>query len=307
MREKTEIALLLPCYNEALTIRKVIRDFRKEIPDLTVYVYDNNSTDETVAYAKKENAIVRYEYKQGKANVVRTMFRDVEADVYIMVDGDDTYPASEVRKLLDPVVESNFYMVIGDRLSTGAYASENRRSFHQFGNNLVCFLINKLFKSGLKDIMSGYRVFNRAFVKNYPVLCKGFELETEMSIFALNNNLAIKEIPVSFKDRPEGSISKLNTFRDGRKVILTIFNLFRHYRPFLFFGIFAIIAVICALIIGYPVILEYIRYKYVYKVPSAILASGMVMIAFICFAIGLILDTISALDKKNFQVNLNKK
>ena len=196
-------------------------------------------------------------------------------------------------------------MAIGDRLSNGTYFAENTRNFHQIGNRLVRFLINQLFRSELKDIMTGYRVFNRAFVKNYPVLCKGFELETEMTIFALNNNMGIREVPINFQERPEGSYSKLNTFSDGRKVIMTIFNLFRHYQPFFFFSLIALLFIVASLAVGLPVIMEYIHFKYIYKVPSAILASGLMLIAILSFAIGLILDTISIIDKKNFQVILS--
>ena len=301
-----EIALLIPCYNEAQTIQKVIKDFRQEIPGLKIYIYDNNSTDNTADLAHQENAIVRHEYKQGKANVVRSMFRNIDADIYIMVDGDDTYPAAQIKSLLKPLEEDYYFMIIGDRLTNGTYASENSRSFHQFGNNLVKLLINKLFNTNLKDIMTGYRVFRREFVKSYPVLCKGFELETEMTIFALHNNLPILEVPIDYKERPEGSFSKLNTFKDGFRVILTIFNLFRHYRPFLFFTSIALFFFISSLAIGFPVVREYIEFKYIYKVPSAVLASGLSIFALISFAIGLILDTISNIDRKNFEINLNR-
>ncbi|HEX2933984.1 MAG TPA: glycosyltransferase family 2 protein [Bacteroidales bacterium] len=301
-----EIAILIPCYNEGSSIQQVVNDFKVQLPDAKIYVYDNNSTDDTIAKATEAGAIIGREFIQGKANVVRRMFREIEADIYIMVDGDNTYPASEVHKLLDPVMDGGYFMAIGDRHSNGTYASENKRAFHNLGNNMVKFLINRLFNSRLNDIMTGYRVFNRYFVKNYPVLCQGFELETEMSIFALNNKLAIKEIPITFQDRAEGSYSKLNTFSDGRKVILTIFNLFRHYRPFFFFSIVALTGILLSLLIGYPVISEYIQYKYIYKVPSAILASGLMVMSIIVFSIGLILDTISILDKKNFQIEMNK-
>lgn len=301
-----EIAVLVPCFNEELTIQKVIQDFKYHLPDAKIYVYDNNSSDKTIEKALAKGAIIGKEFMQGKANVIRRMFREIEADIYIMVDGDDTYPASEVNRLLEPVTSGYYDVVIGDRLTNGTYGAENKRRFHQLGNNSVRFLINKLFRANLKDIMSGYRVFNKRFVKNYPVLCKGFELETEMSIFALNNGLAIKEIPVVFQDRPEGSLSKLNTFSDGRKVIITIFNLFRHYKPFLFFGTISVLFLLASFFVGLPVILEYINYKYIYKVPSAILASGLMIISIFTFSIGLILDTIAIIDKKNFQLHLNK-
>jgi hypothetical protein len=255
--------------------------------------------------AQSAGAIIGKEFKQGKANVIRRMFREIEADIYIMVDGDDTYPANEIGKLVAPVASGYYDVAIGDRLTNGTYAAENKRHFHQLGNNVVRIMINKIFNANLNDIMSGYRVFNKSFVKNYPVLCKGFELETEMSIFALNNNLSIKEIPIVFQDRPDGSVSKLNTFSDGRKVILTIFNLFRHYKPFLFFGVISVLFFITSLAVGFPVIMEYINYKYIYKVPSAILASGLVLVSIMTFTIGLILDTIAIIDKKNFQLQLN--
>jgi glycosyltransferase involved in cell wall biosynthesis len=299
-----EIALLIPCYNEEITIAKVISDFRGQIPDLKIYVYDNNSKDKTYEIAQKAGAIVEHEYRQGKANVVRSMFEKIDADIYIMVDGDDTYPAKHVKELMHPVVNEGYDMVIGDRLTNGTYSNENKRNFHEFGNNLVRYLINKLFKAELRDIMSGYRVFSKKFVKNYPVLYSGFELETDMTIFSLHNNLLLKEMPIDFQDRPEGSESKLNTFSDGFKVLLTIFNLFRHYKPLLFFGLISLLSLILALIFGIPVIKEYYLYNFVYKVPSAILASGLVLVSILTFAIGLILDTISKIDRRNFELRM---
>jgi glycosyltransferase involved in cell wall biosynthesis len=299
-----EIALLIPCYNEEITIAKVIKDFKEQIPDLKVYVYDNNSKDNTYEVAKQAGAIVDREYRQGKANVVRSMFEKIDADIYIMVDGDDTYPAKHVKDLLAPVLNDGYDMVIGDRLTNGTYSAENKRNFHEFGNNLVKNLINKLFKAKLRDIMSGYRVFSKKFIKNYPVLYSGFELETDMTIFSLHNNFLMKEIPIDFQDRPEGSESKLNTFTDGFKVLMTIFNLFRHYKPLLFFGIFSALSLLLALVFGIPVIREYYLYHYVYKVPSAVLASGLVLVSILTFAIGLILDTISRMDRKSFELHL---
>jgi glycosyltransferase involved in cell wall biosynthesis len=299
-----EIALLIPCYNEEITISKVINDFREQITELKIYVYDNNSKDQTYEIAKSAGAIVEHEYRQGKANVVRSMFEKINADVYIMVDGDDTYPAKHVRDLLAPVLNDGYDMVIGDRLTNGTYSNENKRNFHEFGNNLVRYLINKLFNANLKDIMSGYRVFSKKFIKTYPVLYSGFELETDMTIFSLHNNLLMKEIPIDFQDRPEGSESKLNTFSDGFKVLLTIFNLFRHYKPLLFFGLFSLFSLILAFVFGIPVIREYYLYNYVYKVPSAVLASGLVLVSILTFAIGLILDTISKIDRRNFELRI---
>ena len=217
-----KIAVLIPCYNEELTIEKVIKDFRKELPDADIYVYDNNSKDKTAEIAVANGAIVKHEYRQGKGNVVRTMFREIEADIYVMVDGDDTYPAEFVHKLIEPIRTGEADMTIGDRLSNGTYQEENKRHFHEFGNNLVKKSINVLFRTKLKDIMTGYRVFNRAFVKNMPILSKGFEIETEMTLYALDKRFIIKEIPITYRDRPHGSSSKINTVWDGYKVIKKI-------------------------------------------------------------------------------------
>ena len=224
-------AVLIPCYNEEITIEKVIKDFKKELPDAEIYVYNNNSKDKTAEIAEKNGAIVRHEYRQGKGNVVRSMFREIDADIYVMVDGDDTYPAEEVHKLIKPVVDGEADMVIGDRLTNGTYQKENKRHFHEFGNNLVKKSINVAFKTDLKDIMTGYRVFNKLFVKTMPVMSPKFEIETEMTIHALDKNFLIEEIPVTYRDRPEGSVSKLNTYSDGFKVLKTIFNLYKNYRP----------------------------------------------------------------------------
>ena len=302
-----KIALLVPCYNEEKTIAQVINDFKKYLPQAEIYVYDNNSSDATSKIALENGAHVKHEYQQGKANVVRSMFRQIEADIYIMVDGDNTYPASQVDKLLEVMEKRDCDMVVGDRLSNGTYGKENSRAFHNLGNNLVRVLINFIFKAKLTDIMTGYRVFSKRFVKNYPVMCSGFELETEMTIYALNNNLNIAEVPIDFIDRPEGSFSKLNTFTDGRKVILTIFNLFRHYKPLQFFGSISLFIIIISMFFGIPPIIEYFKFHYVYRVPSAILASGLMIIALLTIAIGLILDTIAINDKKQIQIQLQKK
>lgn len=301
-----KIAILVPCYNEEKTIESVVTDFKKQLPEASIYVYDNNSTDRTAEIASAHGAIVRHEYQQGKANVVRSMFYHIDADIYIMVDGDNTYPASQVHKLLKVMETKDCDMVIGDRHSNGTYGSENKRAFHGLGNNLVKWLINFIFNAKLRDIMTGYRIFSKRFVKNYPVMCQGFELETEMTIFALNNNLKIAEVPIDFIDRPEGSFSKLNTFTDGRKVILTILNLFRHYKPIQFFGSFSIFFGLCSILIGIPPIMEFYKFHYVYKVPSAILALGLMLVGLLTFAIGLILDTISINDKKQTQVHLQR-
>ena len=233
-------AVLIPCYNEALTIKKVIEDFSKELPEATIYVYDNNSSDQTVRIAKEAGAVVSFENKQGKGNVVRTMFREIDADIFVMVDGDDTYPAEEVHKLIQPIIEEKMDMVIGDRLSNGTYYKENKRPFHDFGNNLVRGLINHLFHSNIKDIMTGYRAFSRRFAKCMPVISDGFQIETEMTIFSLVYRLNVKEVPIVYRDRPEGSYSKLNTINDGMKVLITLFDLLKNYRPFFFFFIISI-------------------------------------------------------------------
>lgn len=252
-------AVLIPCYNEELTIEKVIKDFKKELPDADIYVYDNNSKDKTAQIAKANGAIVKHEYRQGKGNVVRSMFRDIDADIYVMVDGDDTYPAEEVHKLIKPVQEGRADMAIGDRLTNGTYQKENKRHFHEFGNNLVRKSINVLFNTKLKDIMTGYRVFNKVFVKNMPVMSPKFEIETEMSLHALDKKFIIEEIPIVYRDRPEGSVSKLNTVSDGMKVIKTIIKMFKDFKPRQFFWVIALIFVIIGLIVGIPVIVEFAK------------------------------------------------
>lgn len=288
-----KICLLIPCYNEATTIAKVVADFRRELPEAEIYVYDNNSGDDTAALAREAGAIVRTEPRQGKGCVARTMFRDIEADIYVMVDGDDTYPASEVRRLITPIEAGEADMAIGDRLSDGSYYRENHRSFHGFGNNLVRNTVNRFFGVRLRDIMTGYRAFSRRFVKSFPALSDGFQLETEMTIFALNANLRIVELPIRFSERPEGSFSKLNTFSDGLKVVATIMNLYRHYKPLRFFTLLSLLLLAAAIAVGIPPIAEFVRYRFVYKVPSAILASGLAVISVLTFICGLILDTMA--------------
>lgn len=305
MKEE-KIAVLIPCYNEELTIEKVIKDFRKELPEADIYVYNNNSKDKTEEIAKKNGAIVVNEYRQGKGNVVRSMFRDIEADIYIMVDGDDTYPAEFVHKLIEPIIEGKADMAIGDRLSNGTYQKENKRHFHEFGNNLVKKAINVLFKTDLKDIMTGYRAFNKMFVKNMPVLSPNFEIETEMSLYALDKKYIIKEIPIDYRDRPEGSNSKLNTVGDGIKVVKTIVRMFKDYRPFAFFTILTLIFLICGLAVGIPVLVEFFKTSLITKMPSAILATGFVSLAAITFQCGVILDTITRQHKENYELNLLK-
>ena len=302
----SKIAVLIPCYNEELTVEKVIKDFRRELPDADIYVYDNNSKDKTADIAVKNGAILRHEYKQGKGNVVRSMFYDIDADLYIMVDGDDTYPAEFVHELIKPVEEGKADMCIGDRLSNGTYQKENKRPFHEFGNNLVKKSINVLFKTDLKDIMTGYRVFNKKFVKNMPVMTNKFEIETEMSLYALDKGFVIKEIPILYRDRPEGSVSKLNTVSDGLKVLKTIFKMYKDYKPLRFFSYIAIILFLIGLIVGLPVIIEFFKTKYITKVPSAILATGLVTLSVIIAQCGVILDTVVRLNRENYQLSLLK-
>lgn len=299
-----KIAVLIPCYNEELTIEKVIKDFRKELPEADIYVYNNNSKDKTKEIAIKNGAIVVDEYKQGKGNVVRSQFRDIEADIYVMVDGDDTYPAEFVHQLIEPVRNGQADMTIGDRLSNGTYQKENKRPFHEFGNNLVKKAINVLFDTKLKDIMTGYRVFNKRFVKNMPVLSPKFEIETEMSLYALDKKYIIKEIPIVYRDRPEGSSSKLNTVGDGIKVVKTIARMFKDYKPFKFFGLIALILFIIGLAIGIPVLVEFFKTAYITKVPSAILATGFMGLAAVSLQCGIVLDTITRQHKKDYELNL---
>lgn len=300
-----KIAILIPCYNEEKTITKVVSDFKQQLPDADIYVYDNNSKDKTFELALNAGAYVRKEFRQGKGFVVQRMFREIDADFYVLVDGDDTYPAEDVVKLVSKA-EEGADIVVGDRLSNGTYANENKRGFHNFGNTLVRSLVNLLFKSQLKDIMSGYRVFSKDFVKTYPVLVGGFQLETDMTIFALDRNFVIAEVPIVYRDRPKGSFSKLNTFSDGTKVIVTIFNLFRYYRPFFYFSLVSIIFLLLGIFIGLPVIIEYIDTKYITKVPSAILAATFMMLGALSFVCGIILDAVKYSSKEMFELNMKK-
>ena len=299
-----KIAVLIPCYNEELTVEKTVSDFKRVLPNADIYVYNNNSKDRTKELALKAGAIVKDEYRQGKGAVVRSMFRYIDADVYIMVDGDDTYPAEEVEGLITPVLEGKADMVIGDRLSS-TYYIENKRPFHNFGNSLVKGLINFLFKSDLNDIMTGYRSFSKKFVKCMPVMSDGFQIETEMTIFALTNNMQVVNVPITYRDRPEGSESKLNTFSDGFKVLLTLFNLFKDNRPFLFFGSISIVIFIIGLLIGIPVIDEFIKTAYITKVPSAVLAAALMLNAFLMFSVGIILDAIKNQKRYLFECHMN--
>ena len=299
-----KIAVLIPCYNEELTVEKTVSDFKRVLPSADIYVYNNNSKDRTKELALKAGAIVKDEYRQGKGAVVRSMFRDIDADVYIMVDGDDTYPAEEVEGLIAPVLEGKADMVIGDRLSS-TYYTENKRPFHNFGNSLVKGLINFLFKSDLNDIMTGYRSFSKRFVKCMPVMSDGFQIETEMTIFALTNNMQVVNVPITYRDRPEGSESKLNTFSDGFKVLLTLFNLFKDNRPFLFFGCLSLIIFVVGLIVGVPVIDEFIKTAYITKVPSAVLAAALMINSFLMLSVGIILDAIKNQKRYLFECHMN--
>lgn len=299
-----KIAILIPCYNESLTIKKVINDFKRELPEADIYVYDNNSTDNTYEIALNEGAIVKKEPRQGKGNVIRQMFFDIEADYYLMVDGDDTYPAENSKELISALREGRADMVIGDRLSNGTYFNENKRAFHDFGNNLVKNSINRLYQADIKDVMTGYRGFNRMFVKSFPVMSSGFQIETEFTIHALDKRFKLVEIPIDYRDRPEGSESKLDTYSDGFKVLLTILKMFKDYKPLLFFSIISLIFFLFGLIFGVPVINEFIRTGFITKVPSSILATGLMVFALLLLITGLILDTVVTNAKKEYELNL---
>ena len=303
MKDK-KIAVLIPCYNEAVTIEKVIKDYKKALPSADIYVYDNNSTDGTDKIAKKAGAIVRYEYRQGKGNVIRTMFREIDADCYLMIDGDDTYPSENAKEMCDLVLSGRADMVIGDRLSS-TYFSENKRPFHNFGNRIVRFLINFLFKNKVKDIMTGYRAFSKEFVKGFPVLSKGFEIETEMTIHAVDKNFKLVEVPVDYRDRPKGSVSKLNTYSDWIKVIRMIATLFKEYKPFYFFGLFALLFLILALIFGIPVVVEYFKIGLVPRFPTLIVASIFLVLSMLFWITGIILEVIVKKHKQLYELYLN--
>ncbi len=299
-----KIAVLIPCYNEAKTVRDVISDYKAALPEADIYVYDNNSTDQTDDIARSEGAIVRYEYKQGKGNVIRAMFRDIDADCYIMTDGDLTYPAGKAREMARLVLEEQADMVVGDRLSS-TYFTENKRAFHNGGNVLVRKLVNAFFKGNVTDIMTGARAFSPIFVKSFPVLAQGFEIETEMTIHALDKKLNIRQIPVEYKDRPAGSVSKLNTFRDGFRVMKTIGKLFKNYRPLAFFSLLALMLIAIGLIFFVPILIEFIQTGLVPKLPTMISSLILWVIAVILFSSGLVLDTIAQNAKQQFEVQLN--
>ena len=298
-----KIAVLIPCYNESKTIKKVVEDYKRILPEATIYVYDNNSSDGTDEIARKAGAVVRYEYQQGKGNVIRRMFREIDAECYIMVDGDDTYPAEYGRKMTDMVLNKHVDMVVGDRLSS-TYFEENKRPFHNFGNSLVRWSINALFKSDIKDIMTGYRAFSYQFVKTFPVLSRGFEIETEMSIHALDKNLYVENLVIEYRDRPAGSESKLNTYSDGIKVLKTIARLFKNYKPLNFFGIIAFILFVLALIFFIPVLYAYIQTGLVKNFPTLIVCGFTVIAAILSLFSGLQLQTIAQKNRQDFEMEL---
>ena len=301
--EEKKIAVLIPCYNEAKTIEKVVKDYKKVLPTADIYVYDNNSIDKTDEIAKKAGAIVKYEYRQGKGNVIRSMFRDIDADCYLMIDGDDTYPCENAKEMCDLILSGKADMVIGDRLSS-TYFTENKRPFHNFGNKIVRWLINTLFKNKVKDIMTGYRAFSYEFVKGFPVLSKGFEIETEMTIHAVDKNFKLIEVPVTYRDRPEGSISKLNTYSDGLKVLKTIAILFKEYKPAVFFNIWAILCFVLGILIGLPAYIGYFQTGLVEKFPSLIVSCFGIMMALLFWVTGIILQVIVKKQKQNYELYL---
>ena len=303
-KDDKKIAVLIPCYNEAKTIEKVVKDYKSVLPNSDIYVYDNNSNDKTDEIAKKAGAIVRYEYRQGKGNVIRTMFREIDADCYLMIDGDDTYPKENAKEMCNLVLDGKADMVIGDRLSS-TYFTENKRPFHNLGNKTVRFLINKLFKNNIKDIMTGYRAFSYEFVKSFPVLSKGFEIETEMTIHAVDKNFKLIEVPVTYRDRPEGSVSKLNTYSDGFKVLKTIATLFKEYKPAAFFNIISIICLIIALILGIPVVIEYFNTGLVPRFPTLIVSGTALLVALLLCITGIILQVIVKKHKQLYELYLN--
>ena len=300
-----KIAVLIPCYNESQTVEKVIKDFKRVLPEATIYVYDNNSTDGTDEIARKAGAIVRYEYQQGKGNVIRRMFREIDAECYIMADGDDTYPAEFAREMVDKVLTRKVDMVVGDRLSS-TYFEENKRPFHNFGNSLVRYMINKLFQTDIKDIMTGYRAFSYTFVKTFSVISKGFEIETEMSIHAADKNMFVENVVIEYRDRPEGSESKLSTYSDGFKVLCTIVRLFRTYKPMSFFGLLSFVLTVLSVMFGVPVIMEYLETGLVLRYPTLFVCCFVLLTAIISFFSGLILQTITWKNRQDFEMLLHE-
>lgn len=300
-----KIAVLIPCYNEEKTIGKVVRDVKEALPEATVYVYDNNSVDKTVELASEAGAIVRHEYKQGKGNVIRRMFREINAQCYLMIDGDDTYPLDCAAQMVDRVLTYHADMVVGDRLSS-TYFTENKRPFHNFGNSLMRIGINGLFRADIKDIMTGYRAFSYEFVKTFPVFSKGFEIETEMTIHAVNYGLQVDNVVVEYRDRPEGSESKLNTYRDGMKVIFKMLQLYKNYRPMGFFGLLSLVLVAVAAILFIPIFVDYLATGLVPRFPTLIVSGFMVLAGIQAFFAGMILSILAAKDKKDFEYRYTK-
>ena len=298
-----KIAVLIPCYNEGKTVEKVVTDFKRVLPEAVVYVYDNNSADNTAELARRAGAVVRHEYQQGKGNVIRRMFREIDAECYIMTDGDDTYPAEFAREMADKVLRKHVDMVVGDRLSS-TYFEENKRPFHNMGNSIVRKAINMLFKSEIKDIMTGYRAFSYQFVKSFPVLSKGFEIETEMSIHAIDKNMYIENVVIDYRDRPEGSESKLNTYSDGIKVLLTIFRLYRNYKPINFFSVIALLLTVIAAIFFVPILVTYARTGLVPDFPTLIVCGFVEMAALMSLFAGVILQSLRQKDRQQFEMNL---
>ena len=298
------IAVLIPCYNEAKTIAKVVRDYRAVLPEADIYVNDNNSTDHTDDIAREAGAIVRYEYRQGKGNVIRSMFREIDADCYLMIDGDDTYPAENAREMVNLVLERKVDMVVGDRLSA-TYYTENKRPFHNMGNWLVKVLVNTIFKGSVSDIMTGYRAFSYQFVKSFPVLSKGFEIETEMTIHALDKNLSVQSVQVEYRDRPADSRAQLNTVSDGMKVLRTIVRLYKEYRPMSFFGLLAALMALVSVILFIPIFAEYLHTGLVPRFPTLIVCGVMGTMAVLLWVCGLILDTVAKKHRQLFEINLN--
>ena len=299
-----KVAVLVPCYNESKTIAKVVADFRAQLPEADIYVYDNNSTDGSDELARQAGAILRYEYRQGKGNVIRSMFRDIEADCYLMTDGDDTYPAESAREMADLVLEKQADMVVGDRLSA-TYYTENRRAFHNLGNRLVKRMVNAIFGGGVPDIMTGFRAFSYQFVKSFPVLSKGFEIETEMTIHALDKNLHVRSVAVNYRDRPADSPSKLNTYSDGLKVLRTIARLYKEYRPLSFFGLFGLVFGAVGMGLFLPVLAEFLRTGLVPRFPTLIVAAVLWVLALLMLVCGLVLDTVARKHRQQFEINLN--
>lgn len=300
-----KIAVLIPCYNEEKTVKKVVEDFKRELPEATIYVYDNNSTDRTVALAKEAGAVVRYERKQGKGNVIRRMFREIDAECYIMTDGDDTYPAEYARKMCEAVLDRDVDMVVGDRLSS-TYFTENKRAFHNLGNVLVRGLINIIYNGKIRDVMTGYRAFSYEFVKTFPVLSKGFEIETEMTIHALDKNMGVENVIIQYRDRPEGSVSKLNTYSDGFKVLRLIGTLYKNYKPLSFFSLISVILFVLGFVFFIPVFNEYWHTGLVPRMPTFLASVFFLLCALQSFFVGLILQTIVNKSRQEFELKLNE-